>query len=60
LFGFDDGGCHKAAMPDTELFRRYADTGAEDAFAELVRRHVDGVYSAALRRVGGDTIWSRT
>jgi RNA polymerase sigma factor (sigma-70 family) len=43
-------------MPDdAELLRRYAATRAEDAFAELVRRHLDGVYSAALRRVGGDT-----
>ena len=42
-------------MPDdATLLRRYATERAEDAFAELVRRHVDGVYSAALRRVGGD------
>lgn len=43
-------------MPDDALLlRRYARERAEDAFAELVRRHLDGVYSAALRRVGGDT-----
>ena len=43
-------------MPDdAELLRRYAATRAEAAFVELVRRHLDGVYSAALRRVGGDT-----
>ena len=43
-------------MPDdAALLRRYAQDRAEDAFAELVRRHVDGVYSTALRRVGGDT-----
>src|SRR4051812_3506439 len=42
-------------MPDdATLLRRYAEIRAEDAFAELVRRHLDGVYSAALRRVGGD------
>ncbi len=40
---------------DAALLRRYAETRAEDAFAELVRRHVDAVYSAALRRVGNDT-----
>jgi RNA polymerase sigma factor (sigma-70 family) len=40
---------------DAALLRRYARDRAEDAFAELVRRHLDGVYSAALRRVGGDT-----
>ena len=43
-------------MPaDAELLQRYADDHSEDAFAELVRRHLDGVYSAALRRVGGDS-----
>lgn len=42
-------------MPhDGTLLRRYAADRAEDAFAEIVRRHLDGVYSAALRRVGGD------
>lgn len=40
---------------DAALLRRYVAERSEDAFAQLVRRHVDGVYSAALRRVGGDT-----
>jgi RNA polymerase sigma factor (sigma-70 family) len=40
---------------DPSLLRRYSETRAEDAFAELVHRHLDGVYSAALRRVNGDT-----
>jgi RNA polymerase sigma factor (sigma-70 family) len=39
---------------DAALLRRYAETRAEDAFGELVRRHLDLVYGAALRRVGGD------
>lgn len=40
---------------DAELLRRFAEEGAQDAFAELVRRRVAFVYSAALRQVGGDT-----
>jgi len=40
--------------PDGELLRRYAETSSEDAFAELVRRHVNLVYSTALRQVNGD------
>lgn len=39
---------------DHELLRRYAQTRAEAAFAELVQRQVHLVYSAALRQVHGD------
>jgi RNA polymerase sigma factor (sigma-70 family) len=39
---------------DGELLRRYTETNSEDAFAELARRHLDLVYSAALRQVNGD------
>ena len=35
---------------DAELLRRYAAENAEEAFTELVRRHVDFVYAAALRQ----------
>jgi len=40
--------------PDCELLGRYAESRCEEAFAELVRRHLDLVYSAALRQVNGD------
>lgn len=38
-------------MTDQQLLRDYASRQSESAFAELVRRHVDHVYSAALRMV---------
>jgi len=36
---------------DLELLARYTRQNAEDAFAEIVRRHLDLVHSAALRQV---------
>lgn len=39
---------------DGELLSRYTESSSEDAFAELVRRHLDLVYSTALRQVNGD------
>lgn len=40
---------------DAEILMRFARTGDETAFSELVRRHVDMVYAAALRLTDGRT-----
>ena len=37
---------------DMDLLRQYADGNSDDAFAALVTRHVDLVFSAALRKTG--------
>jgi len=39
---------------DAELLRQFVSQRAEDAFAELVNRHIDVVYSAACREMRGD------
>ncbi|HEY4248259.1 MAG TPA: sigma-70 family RNA polymerase sigma factor [Lacunisphaera sp.] len=39
---------------DAELLHCYAKDRSESAFTELVRRHINLVYGAALRRAGGD------
>ena len=39
---------------DIELLRRYAFERSEEAFADLVQRHIGLVYSAALRQTQGD------
>jgi hypothetical protein len=39
-------------MSDWELLQDYVKTRSEAAFAELVRRHIDWIFSVAVRRVG--------
>src|SRR5204863_511286 len=44
----------KVMTDDTQLLARFATGGDEDAFRVLIDRHLDLVYSAALRLVNGD------
>jgi RNA polymerase sigma factor (sigma-70 family) len=44
---------------DAEWLSRFATTGDEAAFRELVARHFDLVYSVALRQLNGDTHLAR-
>lgn len=56
VFGFDAGG-HLILISmktDIDLLRSYVEDESEDAFAEIVRRHVDLVYGVALRQLGGN------
>ena len=45
--------------PDSELLGQFARTNSQEAFAELVKRHVNLVYSAALRQVNGDVHFAK-
>ncbi len=42
-------------LDDQQLLRQYATDGSEAAFGEVVARHVNLVYSTALRQTGGDS-----
>jgi len=41
-------------LTDFELLNRYAEAGSEAAFGDLVSRHIDLVYSTAVRLVNRD------
>ena len=41
-------------LEDPLLLRHYVERGSEEAFAELVRRHLGLVFSAAFRQLQGD------
>lgn len=43
-----------ANADDTDLLRRFTDAHCEEAFGELVRRHLNVVHSAAQRQLGGN------
>ena len=45
---------------DAQLLRDYAENGAESAFTELVHRHTNLVYSAALRQVDSPDVAAET
>ena len=47
-----------AVMEDAELLKEYAYRNSEDAFRELVDRHLSFVYAAALRQVRSTVLLS--
>jgi RNA polymerase sigma factor (sigma-70 family) len=54
LSDFGIGGCLLGEMSeasDVQLLRNYVEHGNEAAFREIVVRHTDAVYSAALRQI---------
>lgn len=46
-------------IDEASLLREYADSRNESAFAQVVERHFDAVFSSAVRRVGGDAHLAR-
>jgi hypothetical protein len=52
LLLFAAAGNFSLNMHDADLIREFVQDGSESAFAELVKRHVDLVFSAARRQLG--------
>ena len=50
-FGREWRYTYKRMTSDWDLLQQFARENSQDAFAEIVRRHLDLVYSAALRQV---------
>jgi RNA polymerase sigma factor (sigma-70 family) len=46
-------------IPDRALLQRYAQDASEEAFAEIVRRHIGLVYGTALRQLCGNATLAR-
>ena len=44
-----------SVVEDARLLNGYIDEHSQEAFTELVRRHIDLVYATALRQVAGDS-----
>src|SRR5450631_2952143 len=42
-------------IPDSELLRRYVGADDQEAFEEVVRRHLPLVYASALRQLNQDS-----
>lgn len=49
-----EGPSRDDLRPDGELLQRFHQSGDEEAFSAFVRRHVDLVFSTALRQLAGD------
>lgn len=49
----------KDERDESSLLREFAERHSESAFTELVQRHLDLVYSVALRQLRGDSHLAR-